>query len=271
MDELRLIEGAERDRLILSILNRIDDEDGFTAEERAAAWESRWREQLEAFRVSPLDSLLIPRFIRAGQPVRWRQQFYHPTDHQHELNYVRMMQEHIGDRMEGCKSIHEFGCGTGFNLLAMKRRFPGATVAGYDYSRAAVALASESARHYGLSITTSRFDMATQEPIAYTLGPDSGVFTFGALEQLGPRRFQAFIDYLIEQRPSIVVHVEPVPELLDPDNLVDALSLRFHRRRGYTEGLLAYLHGRVNMLEVERSWFGSTMIESYAQVVWRPQ
>ena len=270
MDDLRLIDGAERDKLILAILRMIDaDTQHIASPERHAVWEKGWQERLHAFRSSRDERDLIPQFLKPGLPVRWRQQFYHPADPEHELNYVRMVQAHIGDLMIECESIHEFGCGTGFNLLAIKRRYPTKSVHGYDFSVAAVALTEDAGRQLG--VQAHIFDMADPERWKPHLGANAGVFTFGAVEQLGPHGFQKFIDYLIEQRPKVVVHVEPVPELLDPENLVDHLSLMFHRKRQYTYGLLGYLHERVQVVEAERSWFGSTMLESYAQIVWRPK
>jgi SAM-dependent methyltransferase len=268
-DDLRLIDGAERDRLILAILKRIDADRPIYAND--AEWERGWAEQLIEFRAHPAEDALIPKFIRPGMPVRWRQQFYHPADPLHELNYVRMVQEHLGDLMLGCESIHEFGCGTGFNLIALAKRHPQALLYGYDFSRSACSLTEAAAQHFGYRINAEVFSMAMSVPLRPKLGAGAGVFTFGSIEQLGPQGFQNFIDYLIEQRPAIVVHIEPVPELLDPANLVDHLSLMFHRKRQYTYGLLGYLHERVRVTEVERSWFGSTMIESYAQIVWKPK
>ena len=267
-DDLRLISGAERDKLILAILKNIDaDMQLIASPERHSVWEKGWQERLHAFRASRDENELIPQFIRQGMPVRWRQQFYHPADPDHELNYVRMVQEHIGDFMYDCKSIHEFGCGTGFNLLALKRRFPEKAAIGYDFSPAAVALTEEAGRELGIKGYT--FDMSKPDIWPPNLGESAGVFTFGSVEQLGPQGFQKFIDYLIAQRPRMVVHIEPVPELLDPTNLVDHLSLMFHKKRQYTYGLLGYLDKHVRVEEAERSWFGSTMLESYAQIVWR--
>lgn len=270
-DDLRLIEGSERDRLILAILKRIDtDQQVIAAPERIAAWEQGWAEQLKAFRESPSEDALVPRFIRPGMPVRWRQQFYHPADPWHELNYVRMVQGHIGDLLQECATIHEFGCGTGFNLCALGKRFPGKLLYGYDFSAASCTLTEAAGQHFGYRINAEVFDMSMPNgALRPKLGHDAGVFTFGSIEQLGPHGFQRFIDYLIEQRPRVVVHIEPVPELLDPNNLVDHLSLMFHRKRQYTYNLLGYLHDRVVMKEVERSWFGSTMLESYATIVWQ--
>ena len=93
----------------------------------------------------------------------------------------------------------------------------------------------------------------------------------GAVEQLGgSEAFKPFVEWLIERRPRVVLHVEPTVELYDSANLIDALAIRFHRKRQYTTGLLPYLqaHPRVRMLKVERGYFGSLMLEAYNVVLW---
>jgi len=213
----------------------------------------------------------VPAFIRRGQPLRVQQKFVWPDDPDAELNYCRWLQRGIlAPLFADCDSITEFGCGTGFNLVALGRVYPQKALYGFDFSHAAVQMTAEAGKVFGVDILTAEFDMATLKPIEYTLGKDAGVFTFGSVEQLG-EAFRPFIEYLIEQRPKVVVHIEPVAELMDPENLVDALGIRFHRKRGYTEGLLPYLqaHPQVEVIDVQRSYFGSLMFESYARIVWR--
>lgn len=248
---MRLIEGQERDKLILDILKRISsDTQVIASPERTSVWEKGWNEQLRSGGV-------IPKFIRNG-PIRFYQQFYEPDACINELRFIEHTQYQLAQYLSGCKNIHEFGCGTGINLHALAKHLPDAKLHGYDFSESACAMTAKVAH-------TQYFDMMKPSKMKIS----GGVFTFGAVEQLG-EGFRPFIDYLIQQKPKIVVHIEPVPELLDERNLVDYLSLLFQRKRGYTHGLLDYLKKKVEVIEVERSWFGSTMIESYARIVWKP-
>jgi len=50
------------------------------------------------------------------------------------------------------------------------------------------------------------------------LAADSIVYTVASLEQLG-RDFNPFLAYLLRNRPSLCVHVEPIAELLDKSNI----------------------------------------------------
>ncbi len=257
------IVGAERDALILDVLKRIREAKPHAD---ARAWEANWREQLERFRAAPSEDALVPAFIKPDQPVRMNGGFWRGVS---ELEYCRGLQAWIAEQLNGFAHVVEFGCGAGFNLFALSRLLPETRLTGYDLSEFAVALVNEAAKHNGANVIAAEFDMLAPHmaPILYC----NAAFTFGAMEQLG--NFAPFIDYLVLQRPARVVHIEPIPELLDENNLIDWLSLRFHEKRGYTRGLLPYLlqHPAIEVEQVERSHFGSLMIESYAKIVWRPK
>lgn len=259
-------EVKDRDAIILKVLKRLEEA---RPHANASAWERGWNEALELFRANPCEASLVPAFIKTDQPMRYHGEFYESTDEWNELTYVRQVQAWLGDTFEGCSAVYEFGCGTGFNLVALARMLPGRDFFGFDQSPSAVRLVKEAASALDLPIAAEYFDMGL--PGGVKVSSKAGVLTFGSVEQLGDAR--PFIDYLIEQGPKLVVHVEPVPELLDEDDLVDWLSLTFHKRRGYTRGLLPYLQGhpKVEVLNVERSHFGSLMLESYARIVWRPR
>jgi hypothetical protein len=269
---MREIVGEERDSLILHVLERIEaDTQRIAAPERTAAWERGWLEQLQRFRDAPHDDSLVPAFFRAGQPVRWRQGYWQPDDPEHELKHARRMQRTVlAEAFAGCASVHEFGAGTGFNLVALARLEPKRPYWGYDFSFPAVQLISDAGQMLGLPVRGAWFNMA--KPVDMEFGPDAGVLTFGAVEQLGgSEAFKPFIEWLITKRPKIVLHVEPTVEFYDPANLIDNLAIRFHRKRGYTTGLLPYLqaHPQVEMLKAERGWFGSLMLEAYNTILWR--
>src|SRR3990167_8018255 len=267
---MKKIEGAERDALILQILKRIDaDTQVVGSPERADAWERGWSEARQKFRNHPVAESLIPPFIHGDQPGRWKQEFYQPDDVRNELAHVRMMQDWIGNHLEDCAHIAEFGCGTGFNLVALAQRLPGKYFVGFDFSPAAVDLVNQAGWALQLPIVAYRFDMLCPGP---ALAANYGIFTFGAVEQLA-WKFLPFIEYLITSKPKIVVHVEPCIELLDENNLVDYLAIMFMKKRGYTSGFLPWLRDdpRVEMLHVGRTHFGSPLIEGYNLILWRAE
>jgi hypothetical protein len=106
------------------------------------------------------------------------------------------------------------------------------------------------------------------------LGSDDGVFTIGALEQLGTG-YEAFLSFLLQRRPRICVHMETMNEFYDRESIEDYIALRYTRQRGYLWGFLERLRvlertGTIRIHDVRRT-FGSQYHEGYSFVVWSPK
>ena len=100
------------------------------------------------------------------------------------------------------------------------------------------------------------------------------MFTSGVIEQIASK-FDKFVDFLLEKKPKMVVHIEPTYEVYDQDNLFDYLAAKFHKKRGYTRGYLTKLkkleaEGKIEILKVKRLNFGSMFFEGYTSIIWRP-
>lgn len=148
--------------------------------------------------------------------------------------------------------VYEFGCGTGHNLLRLS---PHTNTVGFDWAN-------------------PLFEYFDFFKPGRSIVPNSGVYTVAALEQVGTN-FKPFVSYLLKQKPSIVVHVEPIEELLDPRNLLDYLSLRYMKKRKYLSGYLTYLRkleksGKIKIIEARRSGIGSMFIDGYSIIAWKP-
>ena len=105
--------------------------------------------------------------------------------------------------------------------------------------------------------------------------PANSVFlTAGALEQTGDQ-YNAFLEFVIMKKPALCVNVEPIVEFLDQDNLVDYTAYRCGVARNFLSGYIDAIkaleqQGHAEILNLVRSHFGSLMLESYCQVIWRP-
>ena len=100
------------------------------------------------------------------------------------------------------------------------------------------------------------------------------VITVASLEQTG-ENFTDYILYLVAQRPQIVIHIEPMWEPLDPENVMDLLSIRYFHKRNYLNGLYLHLQemqaeGQIEIVEYFRSFVGSYFVDGYSVVVWKP-
>ena len=270
-----LIEGDNRDDLILRILKRIDEDNQVIgAPERQQIWERGWEENLTEFVSGNFDlRRLVPKFIRHGQPVRFNGYFIQPSSPTFELDYFSVFRQWLFKTyFHHIRHIYEFGCGTGFNLVELSQIYPDKRLFGLDFVSSSIELVNKIAEHYKFNLSGYLFDMVSPN-ISFVLEKNSAVLTIGSMEQLASK-FEPFVKYLMNQPISICVHVEPTIELYDENNLVDYLAVKFQGKRGYTRNLLPYLREleaekRVELLKVKRLNFGSLFMEGYNLIIWR--
>ena len=117
----------EFESLILEILKKIDtDTQVIGASEREKVWFDGWNENLEMYRDSDFnEESLTPKFVRPGNPIRLNQSYVFPEDDNFELNFIKIYRLwYLEKYFSDVENIYEFGCGTGFNLLAANSLFP---------------------------------------------------------------------------------------------------------------------------------------------------
>lgn len=267
-----VLKGKEKEATVLAALKQIEtDKQIIGARERAGIWEKGWKENLDSFCESGDLRDIVPKFIRPSTVMRFKQEFIRPSSNLFELNYCRLFQMwFFKEYIEPFETVYEFGCGSGFNLTSIHDIFPEKKLVGTDFVPSSVELINEIARQKSMNMEAHFFDMLN--PGNLPIPANSCVLTFGALEQLAGK-FHAFIGYLVDQKVKRCLHVEPTIELYDSDNLVDYLAIMFHRKRGYSEGLLPYLYtldkeGKVRLIKVQRLRFGNDRMEGYNYVVW---
>lgn len=268
-----ILQNENKEQIILSSLKQIEsDKQVIGADIRTEEWENGWKENLDAFRKSGDLGDIVPKFIRPNNVVRFKQEFISPSNKFFERNYCRLFQMWFFKRYMGSfDSIYEFGCGSGFNLATISKMFPDKKIIGTDFVKSSVQLVNEIAKRKNFNIEGHLFDMLNP-PSDFRISSNSCAFTFGALEQLAGK-FQKFIEYLINQRVKRCMHVEPTIELYDPENIVDYLAIMFHKKRGYSEGLLPHLQklhndGVINLVKVHRLKFGNDRMEGYNYLIW---
>jgi len=272
-----LINGYEYDQLILHILKKIEeDRQIIGAPERKQVWSNGWEENYHDFIDSNYDlDKLIPKFIRYGQPIRYNLTYIKPSDPKFEFNYYSVFRQWLFKKyLAEYENMYEFGCGTGFNLVTLAQLYPDKNLYGLDFVPYPVKLINKIAEHYKYNLTGHLFDMISPNKFPLSLKENSAIFTIGSIEQLAGR-FEKFIKYLLEQHVSLCIHIEPVIELYNENNLVDYLAIKFQEKRGYTKGFLPYLkklesHKMIEILKAKRLFFGSLYMEGYNCIIWRP-
>ncbi|SCA57845.1 conserved hypothetical protein [Candidatus Terasakiella magnetica] len=272
----RFLDGKERDKTAIEILERRAWEKSIAGEGKVDRWNKGWGENLQAFLDSKCDlETLIPKYIRPGQPVRLFKHFAKVADDEFELNWYRIFRDSFFRKyLSGFNEIYEFGSGSGHNVAVLAKMYPESKINAFDWAEPSVDIVNHMRDELGLNVCGRHFDFFNPDT-SVKIAPNSAVLTMGALEQTGDK-FHTFLEYILDQKPTMCFHEEPIVEVHDDDNMVDYTSLKTMERRNFLNGLVKTLReyeekGWIEIKKVHRSQFGSLMFESYAQVIWQPK
>lgn len=273
--DYEIVDGTERERLLLQIMETIDS--GKLSESgpgKQIAWEKGWSENLIEFEQSGNDlKTLVPKFVRKNQVMRMHGAFILPSNPDFESAMVHVMRDVLFRKFfADVRSVFEFGCGTGLNLLHFSSIFPKKFFYGLDWAQSSCDIVNRLANTQKIRLKGIQFDMFSPD-YDLDLTANDGVFTIGALEQLGTN-FSAFLSFLCQKSPAICIHFETMNELYTHPTLSDYLIKRYGNRRNYLDGFLTALNEleqskKVEILQIQRT-FGSLYHEGYSFVVWRP-
>ncbi len=245
-------------------------------EDRQPDWETGWRENLDEFVQAGFDvKKLIPKYFQSNVPARLDGEFIQPLSPDFVFSYTHVYRTWLYRKyFGGARHIYEFGCGPAYQLAYLATLFPETELTGLDWARSSVAIVGLLRREFGWKVSGRLFDFFQPDP-GLRLHPGSTVLTFGALEQVG-QRHGPFVDYLLENKPALCVHIECLEELYEPDRPLDSLALAYHRRRNYLSGFLSRLRrseaeGRISILVCHHHRFGNLYDHPLSYVIWKPR
>jgi hypothetical protein len=245
-----------------------------TPEENQNAFESGWRENLDAvISAGATADALRPRYFRENKFLRYHKSMIVSDNLDLEHDLFTIAREILFTKyLSPYSNIYEFGCGSCSNLLALSDLFPDKQLWGLDWTRISVDIGNVLASRHGRRIQTGLFDFLEPHP-DFRLEPDSAVLTVHALEQIGEQH-RPWIDILLAQRPALVVNYEPILEFYDSANVWDYLALLYCRKRGYLSNYYTSLQelaksGKIEIVDAFRPQLGGVYHEA-SVVVWRP-
>ncbi len=271
-----IIKEKKLDDLLLDILNKIEgDKQNISSFKRKKVWNKGWGENLNFFNNNKNNKVsLIPKFIRPNKPFRLFQKYCESKNKNFELDFISVYRTWFYEKyLQNVENIYEFGCGTGFNLVEFSKYNFNQKLFGSDFVMSSVKLVNKFANFNNINLQSELFDMKIPNK-KYLIKDNSGVFTFGSIEQLSGK-YKKFINYLIRNKPQIVIHTEPCEELYDTNVLNDYLAFKFQNKRGYSSGLIEYLkkkekQKKIRILKIKRLYFGSLFMEGYNHICWKP-
>jgi len=241
--------------------------------DRISKWEIGWTENASEFISNKTVSNLVPKYFGKIPIIRWNQKWIKPVSTSMEYNFFGLLLDWVFEKyINKVDSVYEFGCGTGHNLLRIRDQFPNVNLYGLDWTTASqnvIDLIVKETKDSNLF--SKKFDYFNPDK-NYELNKNSMVLTVASLEQTGGN-FKSFVDYLVSERPNMVVHIEPIHEVLDESNILDNLSIKYFKKRNYLDGLVNYIRdleskGIVKIHNLQRTYVGSFYIEGYSLLVW---
>src|SRR3989338_1150896 len=274
----RAVSESQKIGLINEINKRIDGNYFFVAGKKAKPiWSKRWTDQLKDFVANDFKTTsLVPKYVKKPANdtfCRFNKGFIAPLDENFELNWKQIFKYwFFGKYFKNVEHIYEFGCGTGINMAILANLFPQKKLHCSDWVDSSKKIAEHMSKQYHWNVSGHVFDMFHPDP-KFKIEKNSAFLTFGALEQMGTG-YESFINFAIKNKIDLFVNVEPVEELLDKTDSLDALSIKFIYKRNYLRNYLTYLRrlqteGKIKIQKVQRTCPGS-FYQDLSYIVWRP-
>jgi len=272
----KVMEGRERDELILSVLKKINSPELKNAGgHREVDWEDGWRENLDEFVHSGYDTeKLVPKYYKSNVPIRLNREYIIPVQPDFTYKYTEIFREWLfKEYLAEYDAVYEFGCGTAHNLIHLAELYPEKHLFGFDWAKSSQEIILEVEKQNGLKIKGGKFDFFNPDE-SIIFEQSSVVFTFGALEQVGSKH-EAYLDFILKRKPDLCIDVIGIHELYDQSDLLDYLALQYHKRRNYLHGYLTRLQElaaakKIEIVKIHRQMFGNLFDDPYSIIVWKP-
>ncbi len=272
----------ERDDCILKILKTLEDKNLVQAgRKRQNDWFKGWEENLSNFINSNNIIDLIPKYYNKYPYIRYNSELYRVKSKNAELNSVRVLINYIADiYLRDSEEIIEIGAGTCHHILELSKTLKHKPIFyALDWSESTTLIAERlKERNHIESIYSFKFDFFNpcwHKDIKFPEENNSVIYSFAALEQIG-KEFHNLFNFIKDTiKPKIIIHLEPIAELLPQDQLLSYLSTKYFYKRNYLSGYYSFLkqkekEGEIIIHQASRMPFGSLFIEGYSLLVWAP-
>lgn len=146
----------------------------------------------------------VPHFCNVSGHLEY--QAFHADDFNR-----RKILETLKREFQDAKSVTEYGCGLGRNLLFLKQQLPHVEFYGYELCKPGVRIAQAAASKFGFEVAYSQLDYVEGLERNYVFPKTDVAFTMYSLEQLPTSNKRALENILMHTELGSI-HIEPVPE-----------------------------------------------------------
>jgi hypothetical protein len=271
--QYRELTSDERDHYILNVINVLTNDITKSGEHRINEWENGWGENLLKFKETRNINDLIPRYHGKNRIVRWMGDVVMPITENFDYKiHICLVDAILQHYLKNVKNVFEFGCGPAYHLIRMNQYDNTLNLNGSDWTTSSQKIISEINENLGTKINPFNFNFFKPN-YDINIPENSGIYTVAALEQVG-ENFKNFVDFILEKKPDVCVHLEPIDELLDENTLIDNLSIKYFRKRNYLKNFLPYLEkleqeNKIEIIKKQRIYSGSYFIEGHSLIVWK--
>ena len=236
-------------------------------------WENGWGYNFKILKKKKNINSLIPGYSDKFRIAQVKNRLIKTVTKNFLFKAQKIILSFIFDKyLKKFKYIVEFGTGTGHNLVALYKKDTSKFFYGLDWSSSSEKIFKLLKKKYP-KIFFRKFNFFNpKNNLQFKKNLWSG-FTFGALEQVG-YKYKKFFHFLQKTNPGIVVHLEPIEELLNKDNLLDNLSINYIEKRNYLRGYLDFLKEKekkniIKIISIRKSYFGDFRIKAFSLIVWK--
>lgn len=264
----------ERDYYILHNFNILTNDIVVSGKHRINEWESGWEENLNLFKSSKNINDLIPKYHGKNRIVKWMGDVVMPLtenfDYKIHICFVDAIVRHY---LNDVTNIFELGCGPAYHLVRLNQYNKKINLYGTDWATSSQKIINSINEILDLNITPINLDFFNPN-YEIEIPENTGIYTVASLEQIG-EEYKKIVDFLIDKKIKVCVHMEPIGEILDDDKLIDYLSIKYFEKRNYLKGYLTYLEtlesqGKIEIINKQRIYSGSYFVEGHSLIVWRP-
>ena len=169
------------------------------------------------------------------------------------------------------ENICEFGSGSGANFYLINEILQNKNFILSDISVTSLKIIEELKRKLNRNnLTYSNIDI--EQDIDLQLPDNTAVITTSVLEQIGDN-YKNFINFILKEKPQIVINVEPIVELLDSKNGFDNVMNLYCEKRKYLAGYLTELEKlekqkKIKIIMKKRTMVSGTFIEN-SVLIWK--
>ena len=273
--EYEILHDEDRDNVIKSVLEKINLKSlRVSGENNNEVWEKGWGEILEEISEKFHPDKIMPQYFDHHNIMRFDGHYIKAISSNFVYKYDQIIRKIIIKKYINTKKLIEIGCGTGSGtLLAANLLSKDIELTASDWatkSQLIVDKISEYTKRPIKSVQFNMLDLKGWEELG--VDKDSTIISFHALEQLGDN-YKLLLNKLASQK-ILCIHLEPIVELYNNENLYDELAIIYHNKRNYLGSYLSEIkilekHGKAKIIKEQRISFGDRYHEAYSLIIWK--